>query len=59
MIFSRLFKRGVAKRTGRFSDFFRHASLEEQKKVVTEAARKANEDQRKVFRQAEAEMNTN
>lgn len=35
------------------SDFFMHAPADEQKKVFTEAARKANEDQMKVFRQAQ------
>ncbi len=36
------------------SDFFMHASADEQKKVFTEAARKANEDQMKVFKQAQS-----
>ena len=31
-----------------------HASADEQKKVFTEAARKANEDQMKVFKQAQS-----
>jgi len=35
------------------SDFFMHAPADEQKKVFTEAARKANEDQMKVFKQAQ------
>ena len=35
------------------SDFLMHAPLDEQKKVFTEAARKANEDQMKVFKQAQ------
>ena len=35
-----------------FSDFFRHASAEEQKKVYLEALRKANEEQGRVFKKA-------
>ena len=35
------------------SDFFMHAPADEQKKVFAEAARKANEDQMKVFKQAQ------
>ncbi|MFA6315313.1 MAG: hypothetical protein WC648_03025 [Candidatus Paceibacterota bacterium] len=35
------------------SDFFMHAPADEQKKVFTEAARRANEDQMKVFKQAQ------
>ena len=35
------------------SDFFMHASADEQKRVFTEAARKANEDQMKVFKRAQ------
>jgi len=40
------------KEPGRFSSFFLHASDEEKKKVFTEAARQANEEQREVFRRA-------
>lgn len=35
------------------SDFFTHAPLDEQKRILTEAARKANEDQMRVFKQAQ------
>lgn len=35
------------------SDFLMHAPPSEQKKVFTEAARKANEDQMKLFKQAQ------
>jgi hypothetical protein len=35
------------------SDFFMHAPADEQKRVFTEATRKANEDQMKVFKQAQ------
>lgn len=36
-----------------FADFFLHASEEEKIKVLTEAARRANEEQREVFRKAQ------
>lgn len=36
-----------------FSDFFLRASEDTKKKVITEAARKANEDQLKVFKDAQ------
>ncbi len=39
-----------------FSDFFLNAPLEEQKKVIAEAAQNANEDQLTVF--AAARLNT-
>ena len=35
------------------SDFLMRAPADEQKRVFTEAARKANEDQMKVFKQAQ------
>jgi len=49
-MFSFLFKKEV-KKTGstEFSRFFRDASSAERKKVFKKAARKANEDQRKIF----------
>ena len=34
------------KREGSFADFFLHASEQEMKEVITEAARRSNEDQR-------------
>lgn len=56
MKFVNLFKRHEeAKRPGRFSDFFQHASDEEKRKVIEEAARRANEDQRKLVEQYEAQ----
>lgn len=45
-----LLKREVkAKPSSRFSQFFLEASSKEKKKIITEAARRANEDQRKLF----------
>ena len=38
--------------SGRFSDFFLHTSESEQKEVILEAARRANEDQRKLVERA-------
>jgi len=35
-----------------FSDFFRHASKEEQAKVYTEALKKANKDQQRTYEEA-------
>lgn len=44
------FKRnGKKTKSGRFSDFFLHATEKEKKDVLKEAARKANEDQRELF----------
>jgi len=42
-----------------FSDFFTHASPEEQINVLTEAARRANEDQLKVFNEAKMKVGAN
>ncbi|HEY4520916.1 MAG TPA: hypothetical protein VJL57_00775 [Candidatus Paceibacterota bacterium] len=42
-----LFKKKVPR--DRFSDFFLNETFDNQKKVIEEAARKANEEQRKVF----------
>ena len=42
-----------------FSDFFLRASDEEKKKVITEAAKKANEDQLKVFHNARLKAGVN
>lgn len=41
------------------SDFFMHAPADEQKKVFTEAARRANEDQSKIFREAKMKVEAN
>ncbi len=41
------------------ADFLLHASADEQNKVFTEAARKANEDQMKVFKQAQMKTQAN
>lgn len=40
-------------KSSKFSDFFRYASEEQKIKVFTEAARRANEDQREVYRKAQ------
>jgi hypothetical protein len=39
-----------------FSDFFLHAPENTKKEVIAEAARKANEDQLKVFEQAQVKV---
>lgn len=45
-----LFKKsGKKAKPGRFSDFFLNATEKEQKEVLKEAARKANEDQRELI----------
>jgi len=41
------------------SDFLLHASSDEKKKVITEAARRANEDQFKVFSKAQLKVGAN
>lgn len=43
-----------AKKSGSFSAFFLHASEIEKKKVFTEAAKRANEDQRALLKRAKA-----
>ena len=49
-LFNFIFKREAkAKPSSRFSQFFLEASNKEKKKIITEVARRANEDQRKVF----------
>jgi len=49
-----IFKRSdKAKETRSFSDFFLHASKEEQMRVFTEAARRANAGQRALLEQYE------
>lgn len=44
---------------GHFSDFFLNASTKQKKRVVKEAARKANEDQREVFFKSQIKSNAN
>jgi len=41
------------------SDFFMHAPADEQKKVFAEAARRANEDQMKIFQEARMKVEAN
>ena len=49
-LFNFIFKREVkGKLSSKFSRFFLEAASKEKKKIITEAARRANEDQRKVF----------
>ena len=49
-LFNFLFKKGdKAKSSNKFSRFFLETSSKEKKKVIMEAARRANEDQRKLF----------
>lgn len=42
-----------------FSDFFLRAPVDEKKKVITEAAHKANEDQRRVLQESRLKVETN
>ena len=42
-------KEDKAPKNGRFADFFLNASEEEQKAVIGEAVRRANEEQKRVF----------
>lgn len=42
----------------RFSDFFLHASESKKEEVFREAARRANEDQRKIFEQSRLKTKT-
>jgi len=42
-------KEDKAKHSNKFSRFFLETSSKEKKKVIMEAARRANEDQRKLF----------
>ena len=49
-LFNFLFKKGdKAKSSNKFSRFFLETSSKEKKKVIMEAARRANEDQIKLF----------
>ncbi|MFA6554537.1 MAG: hypothetical protein WCS89_03440 [Candidatus Paceibacterota bacterium] len=54
-----IFRRKKSEDTKKYeslSDFFMHAPADEQKKVFTEAARKANEDQMRIFKQAQLKV---
>ena len=44
--------------TSRLSKFLLHASEEEKRSVFTEAARKSNEDQRKIYKEANLKLET-
>ena len=57
-IFKRKETKGPEKYKG-LSDFFMHAPADEQKKVFTEVAHKANEDQSRIFREARMKVGTN
>lgn len=48
-IFSFLAKSKQKNKNSHFADFFLHASKKDKEKVFTEAARRANEDQRKLI----------
>ncbi len=57
-----MFKRknaGDSKKYEGLSDFFMNAPADEQKKVLLEAARRSNEDQMKVFREAQLKTESN
>lgn len=57
-----LFKNKKAEEVKKYtsaSDFFMHAPADEQKKVFTEAARRANEDQMKIFQEARMKVEAN
>lgn len=47
-------KKAENKKTGRFADFFLHASEEKKIKLFTKVAKQANEEQRKMFESATA-----
>ncbi len=49
----------ISKKYAGFSDFFIRASSDEKKKVITEAARRANADQLEVFEKARIKIKTN
>jgi len=46
------------RKTGGFSGFFRNASDEEKKRVLMEAARRANEEQRELVKKYSEESNS-
>jgi hypothetical protein len=52
-------KTGEPKKYEGLSDFFMHAPADEQKKVFAEAARRANEDQMKIFKEAGMKVEAN
>ena len=60
-IFDFILNRGKKseKKTDGFADFFRNASPEEKKRVFTEAARRANEDQRELFKRSGLKLESN
>ncbi len=52
-------KREDPKKYEGLSDFFMHAPRAEQMEVFTEAARRANEDQMKIFQEARMKVEAN
>ncbi len=61
-VFRNLFKKEKPKEIREYtglSDFFVHASSDEKKTVIREAACKANEDQLKIFRAAKLKTGSN
>lgn len=50
-------KFGKKESSDSFSNFFTHASDREKKRVFTEAAKRANEDQRALFDRAKLKLN--
>ncbi|MDO8604555.1 MAG: hypothetical protein Q7K40_04155 [bacterium] len=56
---TRLFRLKRAPEYAGLSDFLLRASSDEKKKIITEAARRANEDQYKVFTKAQLKVGTN
>jgi len=51
-----IFKEADTKKSGHFSDFFLHASIEKKRKVFTEAAQRANKDQREVIKRSDLKL---
>ena len=47
------------KETGEFCDFFLHASPKEKERVFTDAARRANEEQREVLKKTMIQFKAN
>ena len=45
-------KKPAIQKSSRFSEFFWHASEEEKDRVFKEAARRANEEQRRIFEES-------
>ena len=57
-----LFKKRETKTSEKYknlSDFFVHASVNEQRKVFTDVAHRSNEDQLKVFKEAHLKIGSN